>query len=227
MAENTVQFRWISTLFGNLAALFAGRDDVFVGGDLFWYPRDGDPNERNAPDVFVVFGRPKGDRGSYKQWEEAGVPMTVVFEILSPSNNPREMARKLAFYDEYGAEEYYVFDPEENELLVYLRGREALRLHRAGKEFVSPRLGVRFDLYGEAMAVYYPDGRRFLTFEELDRAAAQARKDVDLARREAEKLRIALTRLRELSRKARLQQATAEELQELERLEAENGLKGP
>ncbi|NEX15989.1 MAG: hypothetical protein C1943_04960 [Halochromatium sp.] len=26
-----------------------------------------------APDLFVVFGRPKGRRGSYRQWEEDGI----------------------------------------------------------------------------------------------------------------------------------------------------------
>jgi hypothetical protein len=50
------------------------------------------------------------------------------------------------------------------------------------------------------MVVYGPDDRRFLTFEELRQRS---------------------TRLAELSRKARKQQATAEELTELERLEDE------
>ncbi len=31
----------------------------------------------------VVFGRPKGDRGSYKQWLENQIAPQVVFEILS------------------------------------------------------------------------------------------------------------------------------------------------
>ena len=35
----------------------------------------------------VVFGRPKGRRGSYRQWEEDNIPPQVVFEILSPGNN--------------------------------------------------------------------------------------------------------------------------------------------
>jgi hypothetical protein len=160
---------------------------------------------RTAPDVLVVFGRPKGDRGSYRQWEEGGVPITVVFEILSPGNSITEMADKLAFYDEYGAEEYYVYDPDSNSLLIYLRKGEVLRRVRPGKDFVSPRLKIRFDLSGAELAVYRPDGRRFLTFEELDAEREQA------GRRSA--------RLAELSRKARRQQASPEELAELEQLE--------
>src|SRR5262245_17681242 len=86
MSDNTVQFRWIQTIEGNLEALFRERDDVFVAGDNLWYPVEGEVEVRQAPDVYVVFGRPKGDRGSYKQWEENNVPLTVVFEVLSPSN---------------------------------------------------------------------------------------------------------------------------------------------
>jgi Uma2 family endonuclease len=230
MADNSIQFRWIVVLFGNLTALFADVVNVLVGGNLFWYPREGDEQEKNAPDVFVVFGRPKGDRGSYKQWEEDGIAMTVVFEVLSPSNSAKEMAKKLAFYDEYGVEEYYVFDPDENDLLVYLRGRGALRLRRNVRDFVSPRLGIRFDLSGEEMVVSYPDGRRFLTFEELDaerkrerQQRLQAEHDAEQARNDAEQARNDLARLCELSRKARGQQATPEEIKELERLEEENG----
>jgi hypothetical protein len=70
MADNTKQFRWIVTLEGGFEALFRDREDVFVAGDLFWYPVEGRPDIRMAPDVMIVFGRPKGDRPSYKQWEE-------------------------------------------------------------------------------------------------------------------------------------------------------------
>lgn len=40
MADNTLQFRWIVTIEGGLDALFADRPDVFVAGDLLWYPVD-------------------------------------------------------------------------------------------------------------------------------------------------------------------------------------------
>src|SRR5580704_10855200 len=106
MADNTKQFMWIVVLYGNLAALFRDRLDVWVWGDLMWYPLEGHPESSAAPDVFVVFGRPKGHRRSYKQWEEGNIPLTVVFEILSPSNTVQEMDDKLAFYEEHGVEEY-------------------------------------------------------------------------------------------------------------------------
>ena len=42
----------------------------------------------------VAIGRPKGHRGSYKQWEEGGVPPTLVVEVMSPSNTLSEMLAK-------------------------------------------------------------------------------------------------------------------------------------
>lgn len=203
MSDNTRQFRWIKTISDNLDILFADRDDVFVCGNQFWYPVEGRPDIVQSPDVYVVFGRPKGDRPSWKQWEEGDVPMTVVFEILSPGNTAQEMANKLTFYEEYGVEEYYIYDPDANKLTVYVRKGDVFRRERKIDGFVSRRLGVTFDLSGPELVIRFPDGRPFLAAVQRDQ---QTR------------------RLAALSRKARLGQATAEELVELERLEGEAGV---
>src|SRR5689334_17279193 len=101
MSDNSKQFRWIQVIEGNLEALVRDQPDVVVAGNMLWYPREGHSDERNAPDVMVIFGRPKGDRGSYQQWEENDVPVTVVFEILSPKNTVTEMSKKFGFYEEH------------------------------------------------------------------------------------------------------------------------------
>jgi hypothetical protein len=213
-------------LYGNLAALFRDDPGVFVAGNQFWYPVEGQPDLKYAPDVYVVFGRPKGDRGSYKQWEEGGVPMTVVFEVLSPSNTIGEMDRKYDFYEEYGAEEYYTYDPDTNYLRVFVRRGEVFRRVRVVGDFVSPRLGIRFDLGGPELIVRGPDGKPFLTFEELmdlqartEQERDRAHQERDRAHQERDHAQQRSSRLAELSRKARRGQATAEELQELDRLE--------
>ena len=59
-----------------------------MSGDLFWYPVEGEPGIRQAPDIMVVFGRPRVDRGSYRQWLEAHIAPQVTFEIWSPGNRP-------------------------------------------------------------------------------------------------------------------------------------------
>src|SRR3974377_2154310 len=83
IAENTKQFRWIATMEGGIEAVFRDDPNVFVAGDLLWYPVEGKPSIRVAPDVLVVFGRPKGDRGSYLQWLEDNIAPQVTFEVLS------------------------------------------------------------------------------------------------------------------------------------------------
>jgi Uma2 family endonuclease len=60
----------------------------------------------------VIFGRPKGDRDSYKQWQENNISPQVVFEILSPRNLTQERINKSLFYQRYGVDEYYVYDPD-------------------------------------------------------------------------------------------------------------------
>ena len=183
MSDNTLQFRWIVTLQGGLDALFRADPNVFVAGDLLWYPVEGQPHVRAAPDAMVAFGRPKGDRGSYRQWVEGGVAPQVVFEVLSPGNRAGEMAKKLLFYEAHGVEEYYVFDPDRVTMVGYLRDTHGqfdevpvMRGH------VSPRLGIRFEL-DDDLVVYRPDGDRFLSYPELielfesERGGAQAERD--------------------------------------------------
>lgn len=187
MADNTKQFRWIVTLEGGFEALFRDREDVFVAGDLFWYPVEGRPDIRMAPDVTIVFGRPKGDRGPYKQWEEEAIAPQVVFVVLSPSNSLLEMAKKLEFYDRYGVEEYYLYDPDTGDFTGWIRGEDG-RLHVIGpiEGWTSPRLGVRFEKENGDLRIIRPDGQRFLTYLELQQQAEQERQR---AERMAQRLR--------------------------------------
>jgi Uma2 family endonuclease len=166
MSDNTRQFRWITVIKSNLDWLFQDEELVFVAGDLLWYPVEGNPKYRVAPDAMVVFGRPKGDRGSYKQWEEDNIAPQVVFEILSPGNTEGEMERKLQIYARCEVEEYYVYDPDRYILKGYQRG-EDLFLDRIEvmDAWTSPRLGISFDLSGEELQITHPDGRIFETFD--------------------------------------------------------------
>jgi len=186
MADNTKQFEWITAIKGNLDALFAERADVFVAGDLFWYPREGFNTVRAAPDVMVAFGRPKGHRGSYLQWREDHIAPQVVFEILSPGNTVSEMSKKFSFYERYGAEEYYLYDPDSNELSGWLREGQHLNTIDEMNGWISPRLGIRFDLSGDELKLFYPDGKPFETFTEL---AARADAEHQRAERLAAQLR--------------------------------------
>jgi Uma2 family endonuclease len=185
MADNTKQFRWIVTIKENLDLLFAADPNVFVAGDLLWYPVEGDNTIRNAPDAMLVFGRPKGDRGSYQQWKENNIPPQVVFEILSPGNRMGEMERKRQFYERYGVAEYYIYDPDRLDFSGWSRSGDRLLPIEAIDDWVSARLGIRFVISaGEELVIYRPDGEKFVGFGELDELRRSQQQRADNAERE-------------------------------------------
>jgi Putative restriction endonuclease len=128
-----------------------------------------------APDVLVAFGRPKGDRGSYLQWEEGGIAPQVVFEIGSPGNIIAVMMRKFRFYERHGVEEYYLYDPDTGELSGWQRQGDTLEEIEPMEGWISPRLGIRFELERGALQLYRPDGERFATYVELMEQREQER----------------------------------------------------
>lgn len=231
MANNTVQFQWIVVLQQNLDRLNLTQADgsplsVFVAGDLFWYPVEGRPEIRVAPDVMVALGRPKGDRGSYLQWREENIAPQVVFEILSPGNTRREMSQKVLFYDRYGVQEYYVYDPDMLDLEVWQRGERGLALQTLTAQksatsdaiaddaepclqWVSPLLGIRLDLTARGLAVFYPDDRPFVSYDVLAAELDQTR-----TRAERERARAERERARAIAAESQVARLTAK-LQEL------------
>ena len=174
LADNTIQLRLIFTIKGGLDALFKDRDDVFVAADLLWYPVkltqqeviEQEEPQRQAPDVMVVLGRPKGDRGSYMQWKEDNVAPQVAFEILSPGNRKKDMETKFKFYQEHGIEEYYLYNPKKNRLQGWLRRGKKLEKISQMENWRSPLLGVRFSTREGDLVLFHPDGERFVEFVE-------------------------------------------------------------
>ena len=186
MADNTRQFHAIVTIQGNLDSLFRDRPDVFVAGDLLWYPIEGDPQHCRAPDVLVVFGRPKGDRGSYKQWCEDHIAPQVVFEVLSPGNTLTDIAEKFEFYDQHGVEEYYLYDPEHGDLSGWQREGGRLKVIATIDGWTSPRLGVHFQREGGQVRMYLPDGQPFRSFVELQAQMEHERQRAEQEQQRAE-----------------------------------------
>jgi Uma2 family endonuclease len=186
MSDNTLQYRWIVTIQGNLDALFRDRDDVFVAGDLLWYPIEGDNVTRTAPDALVAIGRPKGDRGSYQQWKEGGVAPQVVWEVLSPGNRRGELKAKFEFYQRFGVEEYYQYDPDRSRLRGWLRrDAELEEIENIKEGWRSPATGVQMRLEQGEFLLTYPDGKPFLSFLELVRKNEESRAEAAKATRRA------------------------------------------
>lgn len=202
MADNTLQYRWIVTIQGGIDALFKDNPDVFVAGDLLWYPVESNSKIRVAPDVMVVFNRPKGDRGSYLQWQENNIIPQVVFEILSPENTLTEMAKKWQFYNKYGVEEYYLYDPDKKDFSGWLREENNLEVIDNINNWISPKLKIKFVMGENELEIYRPDGEKFVSYVELETqkqlAQEQLKRETQRANSESKKAQRLAAKLKEL-----------------------------
>lgn len=88
------------------------------------------------------------------------------------------MARKLSFYDRYGVAEYYIYDPDTEKLSGYLRTGIKLQPINNLAGWVSPVLGIRFEPNPAGLAIYFPDGERFLSVRELHQEREEAQQQV-------------------------------------------------
>ncbi len=197
MSDNTKQFSWIVKIKENIELLCADDPNIFVAGDLLWYPVQGNNKLSQAPDVMIAIGRSKGYRGSYQQWKEENIAPQVVFEILSPGNRMGEMNRKFRFYEQYGVEEYYVYDPDREDFNAWIRVDDRLESIDFRGSFTSPLLEIRFELeenYG-SLVIYRPDGEPFMDFVDNARLRQSAENRATLAEIQAQKLAVKLREL--------------------------------
>jgi len=185
MSDNTLQAEWINRITGGLETLYRDDPAVFVASNLMWYPIKGNNRRRLAPDVMVVFGRPKRYRKSYIQHRERGIAPQVAFEILSPGNRKRVMDFKRTRYEAWGVEEYYVFDPYKIALEIWLSDEGEFHRVPESSGFVSPRMGIRFEL-DENLTIYAPDGRPFLDYAEVARERDEFQAEVEQAEHRAD-----------------------------------------
>jgi Uma2 family endonuclease len=219
MPQTDVHLQWISTIKGNLQSIFRKQTDVYVAGDIYCYLDENQPNLRVSPDVMVAFGRTKEDRNSYKVWEEAYVVPQVVFEVLSKSNSKKEMKDKFLLYEKYGVQEYYVYNPQNNQFYAWLREIQSdkLRIYRpAGTEFVT---FVQQDEINEALQAEL-DEERFAKEQAL-RQAEQERTEKEQALRQAEQERLEKEQERKARLDAEVEERQAQEEERRAQFEAE------
>ncbi len=210
MADNTLQWDWMVMIVGELRELFAGQE-IFVAGDLLWYPVEGNARISAAPDAMVVFGRPPGHRRSYLQWKESGLGPQVVFEVLSQSNTDDELDAKLNFYSRYGVEEYYVIDPDEKEVEGYVRRGERLGRIRKILGYISPRLGTRFEKSQGELLLLMPSGRPFQSrADRIGELMTEIRRNAQLAEEERSRAEVETERADAEKHRAEAEQTRAD-----------------
>ena len=124
MAETDWHRKLLMELLQIIDYHFREHDDVYVSGDLLIYYKMGDNTKSVAPDVFVVRGVAKKQRGTYLTWEESHTP-DFVLELASPSTFRYDLTGKKDLYESVlKVEEYYIYDP----------------LHRIQPHFIGFRL---------------------------------------------------------------------------------------
>ncbi|MEE6161845.1 hypothetical protein U9R62_10935 [Cylindrospermopsis raciborskii DSH] len=53
---------------------------------------------------------------------------------------------------------YYVYDPDRISLEVSIRENNSFKEIKDFSVWTSPRLNIRFDMTGDELVIYYPDG---------------------------------------------------------------------
>jgi Uma2 family endonuclease len=195
LAETPIHLAAIIWLLQGLQDWFAGRTDVFLSADMFFYYEQGNAGARVAPDVLVAKGVGSHVRRSFRLWEEGTVP-SALFEISSEETWRYDLTDKRELYARLGISEYFVFDPEARYLDPPLQG---FRLDNGVSvpippepdgSLVSRELGLRLIAEGEMLRLIdMQTGRPIPTREER---IEQEKQRADALEAEVQRLRALL-----------------------------------
>lgn len=120
--ESNLHVLQMYLLIETLKLHWEGRQDTFVGGNMFVYfsPRQEFTHDFRGPDFFAVQGVTKRDRKSWVVWEEGKGP-DVVIELLSDSTADKDKNEKFLIYqDRLRVPEYFWFHPLTGELAGFV-----------------------------------------------------------------------------------------------------------
>lgn len=97
-----------------------GREDYFVGGNMFIYFSAQHVRDRDfrGPDFFFVWEVPLNPpRRYWATWEEGGKYPDVIIELSSPTTVDEDLGAKKTTYERvFHTNEYFVYDPAEKKL---------------------------------------------------------------------------------------------------------------
>ncbi len=187
MGETSIHAKLINKLLGMLLHFFDGRDDVFATTNMNLYDQQGNPRRWYAPDLLVAFGVPNVERSSYLLWREGVFPQ-VIIEIASEKTWRNDIDEKLRTYEESGAEEYYVLDPEfaylPAPLMAFRRqGENLVEVNVSDNRIFSPRLGLEIVRETDTFRLFNPQTNEFL------RTLEESESEIERLKAEIEKLK--------------------------------------
>ena len=83
------------------------------------------------------------------------------------------MAEKQDFYEKYGVEEYYIYDPDRFRLMGWIRRGERLIAIANMEGWVGLLLEIQSSQSNRDLEIYTPDGQRFLSSIEMNQKMIQ------------------------------------------------------
>ena len=210
---------------------FRERQDTLVAMEVRVYYVRGNDKVWLQPDVQVVFGVKRGNRNSFKVWEEGKAP-DFVLEVASPSTAENDAEHKALEYASIGVSEFWRLDPTGSLMSSPLEGYVACAgsydavepVADAGPWLRSEVLGLELSSARQAGAtvVVFRDpgtGEEFdgsLAAVEQRRRAAEDRASAEAQRRRAAEDR-ASAEAQRASAQAKRASAAEERVQALEK----------
>ena len=203
MAESTLQFQWLTLIKFGLEATFREDENVFVcrrpvlvpGRRLSWYLLcpgcDGSAGatQRTPGFLHAVERRQHPAAGRHRNY----------FQRQPLWRNDE----KIQVYERYGVQEYYIYDPERNELEGWLRENDELQPVSDVDHFLSPLLRIRFERTEDILNLYHPDGKPFVSYLEIfdknEQYVAQLAAQQELLQAESERANAEKTRADKLA----------------------------
>ncbi|MCY7376685.1 MAG: Uma2 family endonuclease [Pyrinomonadaceae bacterium] len=195
MAETDIHRKLILYLTSCLEIFFAEHEDVYVSGNIMFYYAEGDPTEVISPDVMVCFGIPKGDRRSYKTWEENDVVPSVIIELSSRGTWKKDRVEKRLLYEALGVKEYFIFNPldlkaEPSFLAFRLKNGEYDSVKVENQRCKSEVLGLELVVKDKTLRLFNPANGEFLkTTGELAEAVGELAEENTELKTEIERLK--------------------------------------
>ena len=216
MAETDWHRKLLMELLQIIEYHFREHDDVYVSGDLLIYYKMGDNTKSVAPDVFVVRGVAKKQRGTYLTWEESHTPDFVI-ELASPSTVRYDLTGKKDLYESVlKVQEYYIYDPR-HQIQPHFIGLRLVdgvyqEIARVNDRLPSSVLNLELGERDGVLGLYDPTQNQWL--EPPEERAEQAEERAEQAEERAEQ---------EARTRQHAESELAKALATLERLQTENG----
>ena len=185
MGETDYHVQTITYIYQALSAFFSSATDVKILADIMFYYEEGNPRKVFSPDVMVCFGLSGEIRRTFKLWEEKQFPQ-VVFEISSRKTWGDDLNKKWFLYQQLGAKEYYIFDPEYDYLpepLVAYRVKrgELKQVSVKNNRIYSEEIGLEIVDTGDGLRLFNPETNQFMrTLSESEDEVARLREELKL-----------------------------------------------